>query len=412
MLRSSTRQEFIMPVDTQAATSRLMRFLAVEGVTGKEAAIGRELGAALQEAGVPAGAIRLDDANTRIPVPTETGNLIVDLPGRGAMHNQPRILFMTHMDTVPLCAGARPKVAGRKIVNEAKTALGGDNRCGCGVLVTLAAELERQKLDHPPITLLFCVREESGLWGARHVRTAELGSPVMAFNYDGGAASSVTIGAVGADRWQVEIFGRASHAGVAPERGISSTMIMALALAEVKAGGWFGKVVKGKGQGRRQGTSNVGPVTGGEGRPAGDATNVVTDYVHVRGESRSHDRAFFKEITKAYKAAFEKAAKGVKNSDGKTGRVKFKAETDYYPFRMKESLPVVQRALAAVSDVGGAPNIRAANGGLDANWMVRHGVPTVTFGAGQNEVHTIDEWINLDEYDRACALAVRLATMR
>ncbi len=70
-----------------------MRFLAVEGVTGKEAAIGRELSAALQESGVPATAIRLDDANTRIPVPTETGNLIVDLPGRGAMHNQPRIMF-------------------------------------------------------------------------------------------------------------------------------------------------------------------------------------------------------------------------------------------------------------------------------------------------------------------------------
>ena len=31
-----------MPVDVQAATDRLMRFLAVEGVTGKEAAIGRE----------------------------------------------------------------------------------------------------------------------------------------------------------------------------------------------------------------------------------------------------------------------------------------------------------------------------------------------------------------------------------
>jgi tripeptide aminopeptidase len=379
-----------MPVDANSATDRLMRFLAVEGVTGKEAAIGRELSAALQESGVPADAIHLDDANTRIPVPTETGNLIVDLPGRGAMHNQPRIMFMTHMDTVPLCAGAKPKLRGRKIVNEAKTALGGDNRAGCGVLVTLAAELAKQKLDHPPITLLFCVREESGLWGARHVKTADLGSPVMAFNYDGGSASNVTIGAVGADRWQVEIFGRASHAGVAPERGISSTMILALA----------------------QGTSNVGPVTGGDGRPAGDATNVVTDYVHVRGESRSHDNKFFKEITKAYKAAFEKAAKRVKNSDGKSGRVKFKAETDYYPFRMKDSLPVVKRAVAAVSGIGGAPTIRAANGGLDANWMVRHGVPTVTFGAGQNEPHTIDEWINLDEYDRACALAVQLATMR
>src|SRR5215470_12807746 len=88
-----------MPVDTKAATDRLMRFLSVEGVTGQEAAIGRELTAALKESGVPAKAIRLDDANTRIPVPTETGNLIVDLPGRGTMHNQPRIMFMTHMDT-------------------------------------------------------------------------------------------------------------------------------------------------------------------------------------------------------------------------------------------------------------------------------------------------------------------------
>src|ERR1043165_4658244 len=338
-----------MPVDVKSATDRLMRFLALEVVTGKESAIGRELRAALQESGVPADAIRLDDANTRIPVPTETGNLIVDLPGRGAMHNQERILFMTHMDTVPLCAGARPKQTGRKIVNEAKTALGGDNRCGCGVLVTLAAELAKQNLDHPPITLLFCVREESGLYGARHVKTAELGSPVMAFNFDGGSASNVTIGAVGADRWQVEIFGRASHAGVAPERGISSTMILGLALADLKAGGWFGKVVKGK----RIGTSNVGPVTGGEGRPAGGATNVVTDSVHVRGESRSHDSKFFKEITKAYKAAFEKAAKKVTNAQGKSGRIKFRAETDYHPFRMKDNLPVVKRAMEAVAGVGG-----------------------------------------------------------
>ena len=31
-----------MPVDTAAATERLMRFLAIEGVTGQEAAIGRD----------------------------------------------------------------------------------------------------------------------------------------------------------------------------------------------------------------------------------------------------------------------------------------------------------------------------------------------------------------------------------
>ena len=100
------------------------------------------------------------------------------------------------------------------------------------------------------------------------------------------------------------------------------------------------------------------------------------------------------------------------NSEGKAGRIKFTAHTDYHPFRMKESLPVVKRAAAAVSAGGGTPNVRTTNGGLDANWMVRHGIPTVTFGAGQNEAHTVDEWIDLDEFERACALAVRLATMR
>src|SRR5436305_7533296 len=271
--RATLENPIMRVVDSEAAVKRLMRFLGVEGVTGREARIGKELATTLKEAGVPSGSILLDDANARIPPATETGNLIVDLPGHGALKTADRLLFMTHMDTVPLCAGAKPKLQGRKIVNTAKTALGGDNRTGCAVLVTLAAELARQQLDHPPITLLFCVREESGLWGARHVDKAELGAPVMAFNYDGGSASNVVVGAVGADRWEVEILGRASHAGGAPERGISATMILALALAEVQAGGWFGKVVKGK----RQGTSNVGPVTGGDGRPAGAATNGVTD---------------------------------------------------------------------------------------------------------------------------------------
>ena len=98
------------------------------------------------------------------------------------------------------------------------------------------------------------------------------------------------------------------------------------------------------------------------------------------------------------------------NSEGKAGRVKFTARTDYYPFRLKETAPVVQRAVAAVAAQGRTPNVRVTNGGLDANWLVRHGIPTVTFGAGQNEVHTVDEWINLTEFESACRLAVALAT--
>jgi tripeptide aminopeptidase len=393
-------------VDTDAATNLLMRLLSVEGVTGKEAAIGKELVAALQEAGVARRSIRFDDANTRIPLPTETGNLIVRIHGQGSRADAPPVLFMTHMDTVPLCAGARPKRQGKKIVNSAKSALGGDNRTGCAVLVTLAAELLKHKPDHPPLTLLFTVREESGLWGARHVKREDLGGVTVGFNFDGRSASDVAIGAVGAHRWEVEVFGKASHAGSAPERGISATMIVAEALSAARAGGWFGKIEK---NGQR-GTSNVGSIGGINGGSAGDATNVVTDYALVRGESRSHDAAFVKTITQAYKAAFTNAAARVTNSEGKAGRIRFTTRLDYHPFKMKETAPVVRRAVAAVTAQGGAPNVRAANGGLDANWMVRHGIPTVTFGAGQNGAHTIEEWIDLPEFAAACRLAVRLAT--
>ncbi len=397
-----------MPVDTEAAIARLMRFLAVEGVTGQEAAIAKEITKALKEVGIPAKAIKTDDANSRIPLTTQTGNLIVQLPGQGALKSADRILFMTHMDTVPLCAGAKPKRQGNKIVNAANAALGGDNRTGCAVLVTLAAELLQHKPDHPPLTLLFTVREESGLFGARHLNPADLGGVAMGFNFDGRSSADVIVGAVGADRWEVEILGKAAHAGVAPERGISATMILALALADVKANGWFGKVTKDG----REGTSNIGPVGGANEKPAGDATNVVTDYLLAKGESRSHDPKFFKEITAAYKAAFAKAVAAVTDHEGNVGEVTFTARTDYHPFRLKDTAPVVKRAVAAVTANGGKANVRVANGGLDANWMGKHGIPTVTFGAGQNEIHTVKEWVDLAEFEAGCRLAVQVATLR
>lgn len=389
--------------DETAAVARLMRFLAVEGITGQEAAIAQTLRQALLEIGVPAEAIQFDQVQQRIPLPTQSGNLIVQLPG--TVSTAPRLLFLTHMDTVPLCAGAKPLLQDGRIVSATSTALGGDNRTGCAVLVTLIAELFRQQLPHPPITLLFTVREESGLFGARYLDPATLGGAVMGFNVDGRCASEIIIGAVGADRWEVEITGKAAHAGVHPERGISASMVAALALAEVFRKGWFGKVVK---EGK-EGTSNVGSIGDAHDRSAGEATNVVTDFVKIRGESRSHDASFVAEITQAYQAAFESAALQVRNHLGETAKVQFTPRLDYHPFRLAENEPVVQRAIAAARRIEREPILRTTNGGLDANWLVRHGIPTVTIGAGQNEIHTVQEFVDLSEYLAGCRMALALA---
>ena len=390
-------------IDPNATVDLLMRLLAVEGVTGREKNIARTIQAALNEAGVASRNIRIDDANTRIPLPTETGNLIAELPGTTA---GPRLLFMTHMDTVPLCAGAVPVRKGRRIVPKADTALGGDNRTGCAVLITLAATLLAKNLPHPPLTLLFTVREESGLFGARHLDPSTLKRPAMGFNFDGRSASDITIGAVGADRWEVSIYGKAAHAGVYPERGVSASMVAALAMTEAFEGGWFGKVIKDG----RDGTSNVGPIGDANGNAAGQATNVVTDFVQIRGESRSHDPKFFRQITAAYKSAFTAAGGRVTDHQGEGAKVKFTSRTDYHPFRLKEDADVVQRAVEAVRSIGREPVTRVTNGGLDANWIVRHGIPTVTLGAGQNEIHTVKEWVDIPEFLQGCRLAVALAT--
>jgi tripeptide aminopeptidase len=299
------------------------------------------------------------------------------------------------------------RVGKNRIKAKDATALGGDNRTGCAVLVTLAETLLRRKLRHPPLTLLFTVREESGLFGARNVNPKDLRGAVMGFNVDGREPAGITIGAVGAERWDVEIRGRAAHAGVHPEQGISATMVAALALADAREHGWFGRIRKKRGEG----TSNVGSISGRNGKSAGEATNVVTDFAHVRGEARSHDAEFVKHIVKKYRKAFLKAAEQVTDDNGRTAKVKFSTRLDYLPFRIKKNAAVVKHAEAAAKAAGFAPVLRVSNGGLDANWLVRHGIPTVTFGAGQNNIHTAEEYVDLPMFLDGCRMALALATL-
>lgn len=392
-------------VDAKSAEAHLLRFLAVDGVTGEEKAIGEAVIDELLKAGVPKDAIRFDDAHKRIPVPTQTGNLIVDLPGTA---EGPHLLFSTHLDTVPLCRGARPKVEGRRVVSDGTTALGGDNRTGCGVLVTLAETLLKHKLPHPKITLLFTVREESGLHGARELNPKDLGGVAMCINVDSQKPEDIITGAVGQENWELEIKGRASHAGLAPDKGISATLVAAMGLANARRDGWFGRVEKPNGKG----TSNVGVFGGKDGKPAGDATNVVTDYAWLKGEARSPELTFAGEIAEAFGRAFEEARQAVKATDGAMAEVKYTHVKSYPPFNLDPGSPAVKRAAAALEALGIKPNLGFSPGGLDANWLDKHGIPTVTIGAGQREVHTVKEYVELDEYVMGCKIAVMAATLK
>ena len=61
-----------------------------------------------------------------------------------------------------------------------------------------------------------------------------------------------------------------------------------------------------------------------------------------------------------------------------------------------------------VSRIRGSPLSRAGARGV-ANWLVRHGVPTITFGAGQNNPHTVDEYVDVNDFLDGCRYALALA---
>jgi tripeptide aminopeptidase len=385
-------------VDDDKAIDRVMRLLAVRGKSCEEGAVVRLITDELLRAGVPASAIKVDGVNRKSPAGGEVGNLIVTLPGN---RRGPRRLLMAHVDTVPLCVGARPVLKGKTISSaDPQTALGGDDRSGAAVVLTSILEILRQKLAHPPLTLFWPVQEEIGLYGARYVDLPKLASPKLCFNWDGGSAAMATIGATGSYDLDIEIEGIASHAGVRPEGGVSAIAVAALAIADLTQNGWHGLIVKGK----NTGTSNIGIIHGG------DATNVVTSKVSLCGEVRSHDPKFRKRLADEFRKAFERAAKSIENDAGKCGRVRFTADLKYESFRLNESETTVQEALRAIRKVGLDPQTRISNGGLDANWLSARGLPTVTLGSGQQNVHTVDETLNVEDYLNACRIGVRLAS--
>jgi tripeptide aminopeptidase len=385
-------------IDPAAALKLLMNMLPIAALSGKEANVASFITQQLRAAGAKGSAITTDNANTRSPLGGEIGNLIFTLPGTLP---GPRRLLMAHIDTVPLCAGTKPVRKGGLIVSgNPQTGLGGDNRSGATAILYAATEILRRKLPHPPLTFLWPVQEEVGLYGARYVQISKLGAPKLCFNWDGNQPHRITIGATGGYVITIKIKGLASHAGVHPEQGVSAIAIAGIAIADLVANGWHGLILK---NGIR-GSSNFGTIHGGS------AANVVPDELTIIAGARSHDRALRKKIVAAIRSAFQRAVKKVVSSDGKRGSLRFEPDLRYDSFKLPENSPPVAAAGRVISALGMKPELHVTNGGLDANWMSAHGMPTVTLGAGQMDVHTVAEKLDIASFTQGCRVALALAT--
>jgi tripeptide aminopeptidase len=386
----------MIEISEKRAVELVTRLMEIPGPSGQEVAVSQAVEQTLLAAGVPDSCIRRDKAHQRSPFGGETGNLIVKLPGS---RRGPRLLLSAHMDTVPLCVGCRPQRRQDKVVSSlSTTALGADDRAGVAVVLTAALEALEKNIPYLPTTLCFFIQEEVGLQGSRLLQANLLGKPKLAFNFDGGSSTKMTIGATSGVRMNAMFKGIASHAGIAPADGANAITAASLAIARLQNDGWLGAVKKGK----FVGTSNIGVLQGG------NATNVVADSALLRAEARSHNRDFRDRIVQSMVDAFSWGASQVKNLKGNSVQVEIETRIDYEAYKLDKDEPSVVAAIKAAKSLGLEHQLAISDGGLDANWLYQHEIAAVSLGCGQRNVHTTSEYLDIPDFLNACRIATWL----
>ncbi len=230
--------------------------IAIDSPTGHEEQIGAELERRLSGLGCE---VRRD----------EHGNLIARYPGRRA--GADTILLSFHMDTAGTDTGIKPVIRDGVVYSEGETILGADNKSGLAGLIELLTLLEANPdWQNPPLEIVVSVGEESGLLGSRAMDKSQL-TAAYGFVFDtGDPIGSITYNAPSTTYLAVDIKGRRAHAGVEPEKGISSIQVAADAISKMQLGRIDEETV-----------ANVGTISGGQAR------NVVPDDVHLEAMVRS-----------------------------------------------------------------------------------------------------------------------------
>jgi len=300
------------------------------------------------------------------------GNLIARVPARESVVSQP-ILLGTHGDTVKPGVGIEPVIEDGVIRSAGETILGADDKAGIAEVIEGILTADR----HPRLELVVTREEELGVRGAKQLDVDRLESRI-GFVLDMDALDAIVIGGPSKMSIDVEITGRAAHAAMEPEKGISAVRVAARAITELDEG----RIDEGT-------TVNVGVVRGGEIR------NGVPEKAIVQLECRSLSHETCLAAEGRIRETFERAAAAY------GAELSISTELSYRASRVPDGSPATTAAAAAVESVGLRPDVRTIVGGTDASILNAHGIETVVLGVGMRDEHSTREAIAIDAMQTA-----------
>jgi len=348
-----------------------MDLIRIDSPTGEEDAMDREVTARLQALGF---AIHHDSFK----------NVIARLAGVG----EP-VLLSAHLDTVEPGRGIQPVLEGDVLRSNGSTILAGDCKAGVSIILEALTSAVEARAAHLPVEVVFTRAEEGGLVGIHHLDFGQLAAK-RGVVFDGeGPVNRVTVAAPAQNVVTATIRGRAAHAGVEPEKGISAILIAAQVLTQLPLGRIDAET-----------TANIGRIEGGLKR------NIIPEQTFLDGEIRSRDQGKLEHYTQEFRRSFDAVA-----AQYPEAQVYLDIKNTYQSYRVASSHPTVAmiaRALAGPSGEGLRPHLEASGGGSDANVFLEHGIVALPVGIGVREFHTTRETATISEVMQGAEVCERI----
>ena len=375
-------------INQERVKNLLLELVQIDSVSREERGVAERIKQLCEEMGAE---VFIDDAGSKVG--GDTGNVIARFPGTIA--DAEPIMMSAHMDTVVPGRGVKPVVDGDIIRTDGTTVLGGDDKSGCAVILETIRSLQEQSIPHAPIDAVFSICEEVGLLGAKHLDMSKVRAR-YGLVFDSDDPGFLFTKGPSSNHFEFKIYGLESHAGVAPEEGISAIKIAAEGIAAMKLGRIDDET-----------TANIGVIQGGE------ATNIITNFVILKGEARSLDDSKLEAQTAhMVKCLEDAAAKYEVTVDGVTtrGRVESEVTREYHSMDVSDDSRVVKLVKEAASRMGLDVKTLASGGGCDANIFNKRGIECANLGTGMRAIHTVKEW--LDVKDMYASANMTLEIMR
>lgn len=311
------------------------------------------------------------------------GNLICNL--LATKEGVDTIYFTSHMDTVVPGKGVKPSVQDGYVVTDGTTILGADDKAGLAVMLEVIRVLKENNIPHGKIQFVITVGEESGLVGAKALDPKYLEAKLgFALDSDG-KVGDIVVAAPTQAKVKAKIIGKAAHAGVAPEKGISAITMAAKAIAQMP----LGRIDE-------ETTANIGSFVGQ------GPTNIVCDKVEIIAEARS----LVPEKMEAQVAKMKEAFETVASNMG--GQAEVEIEVMYPGFKFGDGDEVVEIAKRAAEKIGRTPRLLKSGGGSDANVIAGFNIPTVNLAVGYEEIHTTKERMPIEELNKLAEMVIAL----